>query len=78
MFSLFTFLFKVIFGLFKSKEELIVQIHLYKKEIEILKRQNQKKRLKLHHLDLVIFAILNRIGNIKETIPIVKTETVLR
>ena len=78
MFSLVTFLFKVIFDSLKSKKELIVQIHLHKKEIEVLKRQNQKKRLKLHHFDRVIFAILNRIGNIKETISIVKPETVLR
>lgn len=78
MFSLLTFLIGAIFNLLKSKKELIIQIYLHKKELEILKRQNQKKRLKFHHCDRIIFSILNRIGNIKETISIVKPETVLR
>ncbi len=78
MFSLLTFLIGAIFNLLKSKKELIIQICLHKKELEILKRQNQKKRLKFHHCDRIIFSILNRLGNIKETISIVKHETVLR
>ena len=78
MFSLLTFLIWAIFNLFKSKKELIIQICLHKKELEILKRQNQKKRLKFYHCDRIIFSILNRIGNIKDTISIVKPETVLR
>ena len=59
-------------------KELIVQIQLHKKEIEILLRRNQKKRLKLHHFDRVIFSVLNTISNIKDAISIVKPETVLR
>ena len=78
MFSIITFLFRVILNLIKSKKELIVQICLHKKEIEILERQNQKKRLKIQHCDRIILSILNRIGNIKDTISIVKPETVLR
>ena len=78
MFSLISFLFNIIIGLFKSKKELIVQIQLHKKEIEILDRQNRKKRLKILHCDRLIFSILNRIGNIKDKISIVKPETVLR
>ncbi len=77
MFSLLTFLIGMIFNLSKSKEELIIQLYVHKKELEILKRQNQKKRLKLCHRDRIIFSILNRIGNIKETISYVKPETVL-
>ena len=68
---------EVILSVVKSKKDLIVQIQLHKKEIEILKRQN-KKRLKLQHFDRVIFSILSKIANIKETISIVKPETVLR
>jgi hypothetical protein len=49
MFSFLTFLFRAVFNLLKSKKGLIVQICLLKKELEILKRQNQKKRLKFHH-----------------------------
>jgi transposase InsO family protein len=78
MFLLLTFLIGAIFNLLKSKKELIIQICLHKKELEILKRQNQKKRLKFHHCDRIIFSILNRIGDIKESFSIVKPETVLR
>jgi len=78
MFSLLTFLVRALFSLFKSKKELIVQTSVQKKEIEILQRQNQKKRLKLHHSDRIIFSVLNRIGHFKESISIVKPETVLK
>jgi putative transposase len=78
MFSLLTFLFSTILSLFKSKKDLIVQIILQRKEIEILLRKNQKKRLKFHHSDRIILSILNRISNIKESISIVKPETVLK
>ena len=71
MFSLLTFLIGVIFNLLKSKKELLIQISLQKKEIEILLRKNQKKRLNFLHADRVIFSILNRIGHIKESISIV-------
>jgi hypothetical protein len=77
MFSLLTFLFALIFNLFKSKKELLVQIFLHKKEIEILKRQHRKQRLGFQHSDRIIFSILNRINQIKESISIVKPETVL-
>jgi transposase InsO family protein len=77
MFSLLTFLFGAIFHLSKSKSELIIQLYLHKKELEILKRQNQKKRLTFKHYDRIIFSILNRMGNIRENISIVKPETVL-
>ena len=42
MFSLLTFLIGAIFNLLKSKKNLLLQVCLYKKELEILKRQNQK------------------------------------
>ena len=78
MFALLTFLTGVVFNLFRSKKTLLIQICLQNKEIEILKRQNQKKRLKIHHSDRIILSIISRIGNIKETVSIVKSETVLR
>ena len=68
MFSLLTFLIRIICTLFKSKKELIIQLHVHKKELEILKRLNQKKRIKTKHYDRVIFSILNRIASIKEII----------
>ena len=59
MFSLLTLLVGIIFNLLKSKKELIIQICLHKKELEVLKRQNRKKRLKFHLCDRIIFSILN-------------------
>jgi len=78
MFSIITFLFRAIFNLFKSKKQLSIQNCLQKKEIEILKRQNQNKHLTIYHTDRIIISILNRIGHIKQIISIVKPETVLR
>ena len=77
MFSLITLLISAIFNLAKSKKYLLLQACLYKKEIEVLKRQNQKKRLNIQYSDRLIFSILNRIGNIKDILTIVKPETVL-
>ncbi len=42
MFSVLTFLIGIICTLFKSKKELIIQLHVHKKELEILKRLNQQ------------------------------------
>ena len=78
MFSLLTFLFQALFSLFKSKKDLIIQNSLQKKEIEILLRKKHKKRLKLHHSDRIIFSLLNKVGHIKETISIVKPETLCK
>ena len=61
IFSLLIFLFDLIFNLLRSKKNLLIHVCFYKKELEILKRQNQKKRLKFHHIDRIIFSILNRI-----------------
>jgi hypothetical protein len=77
MFSLLTFLIRAVFNLVKSKKHLLLQACLYKKEIEILKRQNQRKRLNIQYSDRLIFSFLNRIGNIKDILTIVKPETVL-
>jgi len=77
MFSLLTFLIGIIINLLRSKKNLLIQVCLYKKELEILKRQNQRKRLSIQYSDRLIFSILNRIGNIKDILTIVKPETVL-
>jgi transposase len=78
MFSLLTFLFGFIINFGKSKKELLLQISLLQKEIQILKRRHGKKRIKFHHSDRIIIAILKRIGNSKEHLSLVKPETVLR
>ena len=78
MFSFITFLFRVIFTLVKSKKQLSIQNCLQNKGIEILLRQNQKKRLKIRQSDRVIISILNKMGKIKNMISIVTPETVLR
>jgi hypothetical protein len=69
MFSLLTFLIGAIFNLLKSNKNLLLQVCLYRKELEILKRQNQKKRLQIQYSDRIIFSILNKIGNIKDMLP---------
>ncbi len=78
MFALLTFLIGIFFNLFKSKKQLSIHNCLQRKEIEILERQYQKKRLKIRQSDRMIFSILNKIGNIKDRISIVKPETMLR
>ena len=48
-----------------------------KKEIEILKRQNPKRKLRFRHCDRIVFAVMNRVSDIKGHISIVKPDTVL-
>jgi transposase InsO family protein len=77
MLSILSFLLSVIFNLLKTKKSLLLQICLYKKELEILKRQNQKKRLHIKYSDRVIFSVLNKIDDIRNILSIVKPETIL-
>ena len=78
MFYLLAFLFGLIFHLFDSKKQLLAQISLQQKELEILKRHHRKKRVRFLHSDRIILSILNRIGYVKDHLSIVKPETVLR
>ncbi len=59
MFSFLSFLIKVIFNLNSSKRQLIIRVVLLEKEVEIYRRQNVDKRLKINQTDRVIIAILN-------------------
>ena len=77
MLSVLTFLFNLIFSLFESKGELLIKIALQKKEIEILNRKRGKKRPLIRHADRILLVVLNRVGEIKDSISIVKPETVL-
>ena len=77
MFSLLTFFLGLIFNLSKSKKQLLAQISLQQKELEILKRHHRKKRVRFVHSDRIILSILNRIGYIKDHLSIVKPETIL-
>ena len=78
MFSLLTFLSRLIFHLCKSKKELVVQISIQQKELEILKRKQGRRRIRFMHSDRIVFAILNIAGDLKERLTLVKPETVLR
>jgi hypothetical protein len=78
MFSLLTFLIKATFLLFQSKKKLLIQLWLQKKGIEILKRQNQKRKLIFKNSDRIVIAIIDRVSDIKGSISIVKPDTVLR
>ena len=46
MFSLLTFFLGLIFNLSKSRKQLLAQISLQQKELEILKRHHRKKRIR--------------------------------
>jgi hypothetical protein len=54
------------------------QYRHFAKEVEILKRKNHKKSLRIKYSDRVILSILNIFGYIKEQLLIVKPETVLK
>lgn len=77
MLSILAFLFNLIFHLFYSKKKLLITISLQHKEIEILKRKNHKKRPSIRQADCIVLVVLNRIGNIRDSISIVKPETLL-
>ncbi len=78
MFSLLTFLSRLIFNLCQSKKELVIQISIQQKEIEILKRKQGRRRIRFLHSDRIVFSILNRVGHLKDRLTLVKPETVLR
>ena len=77
MFSLLTFLFRLIFNSGKSKNELLLHIFLQQKELEILKRKQGRRRIRFLPSDRIVFAILNRVGHLQERLTLVKPETVL-
>ena len=77
MFSFLNFLFRFIFNLSKSRKELLLLISLQQKELEILKRKQGRRRIRFQHSDRIVFAILNRAGELKEHLTLVKPETVL-
>lgn len=78
MLSFLLFQIKILFNLTKTRKELLIRIALLEKEIEILKRQNIQKKLKIKHWDRVIISLLNISFNIKDYISIIKPETVLK
>ena len=77
MYSFLTFVCRLIFNLGISKKDLLVQVFLQQKGIEILKRRHRSRRVRFRHSDRVIFSILNRVAHLKERLSLVKPETVL-
>ena len=78
MFSFLSFMLNIIFNSFKSKRKLMIRITILEKELEIYRRKQNNKRLKIDHIDRIIFSLLNKILNIKDKISIVKPETLLK
>ena len=78
MFSFLSFILRILFNLFKSKRQLLTRISILEKELEIYKRKQVNKRLKIKQIDRIIFSLLNKILNIKDKISIVKPETLLK
>ena len=56
----------------------MTRISIFEKELEIYKRKQDNKRLKIKQIDRIIFSLLNKILNIKDKISIVKPETLLK
>ena len=78
MFSFLCFILNIVINLSKSKRQLLTQITILEKELEIYKRKQNNKRLKIKWIDRIIFSLLNKILNIKDKISIVKPETLLK
>ncbi len=78
MFCFLKFIVEFIFNLQKSQKDLLIQIAVLQKEVEILKRSNKQKRLNIEKADRVILAIINSISPFKEKLTIVRPETILR
>jgi len=74
---MFCFL-KFIFNLRRSRKDLLIQITVLQKEVEILKRNNKQKHLKIEKADRVILAIINSISKIQDMLSIIKPESLLR
>ena len=77
MLSQVTFLFRIIFNLFRSRKNLLITISIQQKEIGILKRRACNKRLIIRRTNCIILIVLNRLGKIRDTISIVNPETLL-
>ena len=66
MFCFLKYLVEFIFNLRKSRKDLLIQITVLQKEVEILRRSKGRNRLWIKKADRVILAILNSISQIKE------------
>jgi hypothetical protein len=77
MLKFLTFIINLFLNLFKSKRELIIKVTILEKQLEILNRRNNKQ-VKTQKSDRIIFSILDQILNIKDSIKIVKPETILK
>jgi len=71
-------LVEFIFNLRKSQKDLLIQITILQKEVEILKRSNEQRHLRIKKADRVILAIINSISHIKDKLTIVSSDTILR
>ena len=78
MFLFLISVFRLIFSLGISRKELLARVCIQQKEIEILKRPYRGRGVRFLHSDRIIVSILCRMGHLKESLSIVKPETVLR
>jgi hypothetical protein len=78
MLSFLTFLFKIIFNLSRSKKNLLIKVTILEKEVEILKRKRQGKRVIPEQVDRIIFVIMNLVFNIKDQISTFMPNTLLK
>ena len=56
----------------------MIRISILEKELEIYKRKQDNKRLKIKKIDRIIFSLHKKVLNIKDEISIVKPEILLK
>lgn len=78
MLSFLLFPFRFLYFLFLPRTVIAVKMAVFQKEIEVLKRKKGNRKPLIRFLDKLYFLFLNRCSNIKESISIVKPETILK
>ena len=78
MFNFLLFLFNSLLSLISSRKKLLVQNVVFKQQVAVQHRKNGKHKYNILHSDRVIFALLFGLNNIKDSLVIIKPETVLK
>jgi hypothetical protein len=77
MLKFLAFIVNIILNQFISKKDLIIKVTILEKQLEILNRK-YGKQVKTEKSDRVIFSILHKIQNIKDSIKIFQPKTLLK
>ena len=78
MLAFLAFLTSLVTRLFSSRQSLVIENAVLRKEAEILKRRLQGSPLRTARPDRIMLSVLHRIYNIRHLVTIIKPETVLK